>query len=232
MWALAYTTARFPLSFWQIGKFRWESSSTFHCPHLNNPAQTEECSIYAQLFTGGQNPVKTPQMWIFCRKQPRLWAPEVPQLSKGGGKQGQPSVLPASPDALKSWQTVDSLFEAVLSSDQREGLLLGRQIPSKQRCRRRQGEGMEQLSVVSGAHLQLKWWEDQTSPMESFSLFLLWGFLPPPRLWIQCANIFQGSRVQITIHHGFFITTGAVSHCPILHKHFSPCYLFNYFLLH
>lgn len=111
MWALAYTTAGFPLSFWQIGKFRWESSSTFLCPqHLNNPAQTEECSIYAQLFTGGQNPSKTPQMWIFCRKQPRVWAPEVPQLSKGGGKQGQPSVLHASPDALKSWQTVDSLF--------------------------------------------------------------------------------------------------------------------------
>lgn len=39
--------------FLQIGKFRWESSSTFHCPqHLNNPAQIEDWSIYAQLFTG------------------------------------------------------------------------------------------------------------------------------------------------------------------------------------
>lgn len=53
MWALAYTTARFPLSSLQIEKFRWESSSTFYCPqHLNNPAQTEACPIYAQLCTG------------------------------------------------------------------------------------------------------------------------------------------------------------------------------------
>lgn len=66
----------------------------------------------------------------------------MPQLSKGGGKQGQPSVLHASPDALKSWQ--NSRFfvpEAVLSSDQREGLLPGKQIPPKQRCSQQAGRG-------------------------------------------------------------------------------------------
>lgn len=35
MWALAYTTARLPLSFLQMAKFRWESSSAFQCHSIS-----------------------------------------------------------------------------------------------------------------------------------------------------------------------------------------------------
>lgn len=178
-------------------------------------------------------PIENPTDVNILQKAASHMSSRSASAEQGGRKAGTTLCPPCQPRCTE--ELANSRFfvpEAVLSSDQREGLLLGKQIPSKQRCRRRQGEGTEQLSMVSGARLQLKWWEDQISPMKRFFLFLLWGFLPPLRLWIQCANIFQGSRAQITSHHGFFIMTGAVSHCPILHKHFSPCYLFNDFLLH
>jgi len=65
VWAPAYSTAKLPLSFLQIGELRQASSSALHCPWHCNTGQVP--SKYSQLC--GQKPVKTTQMWRYCRRQ-------------------------------------------------------------------------------------------------------------------------------------------------------------------
>lgn len=98
----------------------------------------------SHLKVGGQKPVETPQMLILCRRQ---WAASgmssrSASAEQGGRKAGTTLCPPCQPRCTE--ELANSRFfvpEAVLSSDQREGLLLGKQIPPKQRCSQQAGRG-------------------------------------------------------------------------------------------